>query len=1306
MSSATNDDPTRGTAEEEEEQEEEEDSSSSEEDSSCTSSSEDEDIDRSSDDEDDNSAPSPQPPQPPEEAEEEMPILKYHRMKAHVQAIKQATPGSENQITALCMHPRCLIVGTLAGNLHLLDYQGSGQELGRIRADAHKGQRIRCISIDDSGEFVVSCSDAGTVVVVSLTFLTSSSLGTTFPAAGSASRGGGGGGGEGGVASSNFSASSSSSSSSFSSNPSPPTASTADARGGNSGSTFTSSGTAITGRSSSSGNVVVGSEQIFCVSQEPLYAVHLDPGYRRKTEKGFVCGGQEGKLILTRKGFFSGSKEECLHEGEGAITAIAWRGGLVAWANEEGVKILDIENDERISFVERPEVEGGSGGGEELRCSLVWESETVLLIGWFDTFIVLQVKPRVEGGREGGLEGGAGRMLRMGEIVVRWKADCVICGVFPFDVDSVAILGYVGLVEGEDDDEDEAENEDEDSMPFGRRIGDGAGASLPRASPPPPVLPKSEKKVICRAELQLRTRKEGRIFSAEILPFDGEERVRDSTGFCLASSFALTCRKVPGPGVWRLPRGMGRGREGGTLGGKGSSVEAGQAQQERHLAPPPSSRSSSSSIVDTGESFMPVMLMAAPEDLIVARVRNVEDWILFVLQHGALGAAIELALLNRHLLTQQRFHALATSYLEQLLARGAFERAAAECPRLLGEEAALWERWIYSFASRGKLSVLAPFIPLQTPRLNQTTYEMVLMHFLDNDKRSFLEIIKKWGGQQLKFGDGAGREGGRGGGKEKLYDLQEVSKRVGAMVGSAPDETLLQAQAYLFELQGKHAAALGVYWELFQVVQAGGKEGRREEERKRLFAPVFGMIEGHDLFEAAAARVLTLVQMDRGQAGGLLVRHVDRFPVESVVRQLQQQQQQEDQQQEDGQIRRQHDSSAPAATASAASTVSTVRGRAASSSSSSSSSSLLLWYLDLLFRRLPDQYNHPDYSRYHLLQVELYAAAAPTFRPVAGSSHIDTIASTTSANVDEDAVDENDSSLDPPYTSALLSFLTWSNHVRLETALAACERRTPPLYDEMVYILGRIGDTEEALRILLFEIGSVRRAIDFVDRQDKGLWKDLTEHSLNHPVFLAGLLRHAGEYNVDLARSLLQQIPGEMRIKGLKNKLLNIVASYRFERTLHEGVRRVAEQEWVAATRRFHHAHRRAIRVNIPDTLCQGCSNPLVGPAPQSLPPSLPPRALASVDARELHVFACKDSYHDVCCLALERRGGEGGREGGREGKGNERGHLTFQCVKCREEAQYELRGGERRGGIGGRGGGGGEGGGGGGRVPGRGHDE
>lgn len=1090
-----------------------------------------------------------------------MPILKYHRMKAHVETV--CGPNGVSQVTALCLHPRCLIVGTSIGHLHLIDYQGSGQELGRI--PAHKSQRIRCISIDDSGEFVASCSDAGTVHVVSL----------TFPSASSTASGSGSGGGA--VAAAGGTSASPST--------------TGGKKGSNPPTTTASSTTTIT-----SGGVVVGAEQTFRVSLQPLYAVHLDPAYRRKTEKAFVAGGQAGQLVLARKGFFTTYREDVLHENEGPVTAIAWRGSLLAWANEEGVKVLDVDNDERISFVERPEVEGRVA---DLRCSLLWESDTSLLIGWFDTFIVLQIKPRGDGP---GASPGVGVVargaspgaptLRVGEITVRWKADCVISGLSPFDVDSVAVLGYVSLVEGDDDD-DEGGPEEE------RRQDEAV--LLKRPSPPPPLA--DQKKVVCRAELQLRTRLDGHIFSAEILPLHGEERVRDSTGFLLASSFALTCKKVPGRGLWRLPRGVTTGN--GLGGGR---AEAGGGDQE---------------YLDTGESFMPVMLIAAPEDIMVARVRNVDDRILWVLKKGAFGAAIELALLNRHLLTQQRFHALATSYLEQLLAREDYARAAAECPRLLGVEATLWERWIYNFASRGKLAALAPFIPLQNPRLSQTTYEMVLYHFLDNDPQAFFDTLRRWGTQQHKFSHSSMSNGVRRG---DLYDLGEVTKRVAGMATVAPDPVLLQAQAYLHQLQGRFEAALAVYWELFRLV--GNAEATDEGRRTELFAPVFRLIEEHNLFDAAQGRVLTLVRMDRELAGDLLVRYVDRLPVESVVKQLQQEQE------------------GPVATASAKAgrqrRASSAATAVAAASASDASSSLLLWYLHLLFRRLPDQYNDPAYKDFHVLQVELYAKAAPPFAPVKEG--------------DEDG----------PYASDLLSFLMWSNHVRLETTLAACERRSPPLYDEMVYILGRIGHTKEALTILLEKIGSVTRAIDFVERHDKALWRDLTAHSLQNPVFLAGLLRHAGEYNVDLARSLLQDIPDTMQIKGLKHKLLGIIASYHFERTLHECCRRVAESDWVGGTRRFHHAQRRAVRVDVPVALCQGCHTPLVGPPPSTAPAGVPARAAGSMDGRQLHVFSCRHAYHDVCCLAQERQ----------------QARLKFSCVQCRDQSQHDLT-------VGGGGGGG-----------------
>jgi hypothetical protein len=57
----------------------------------------------------------------------------------------------------------CLV--WVAGSLHLLDYKDKGVQLGAI--PAHKGHAVTAITSDDSGEFIGSCSDHGTVRDVS-----------------------------------------------------------------------------------------------------------------------------------------------------------------------------------------------------------------------------------------------------------------------------------------------------------------------------------------------------------------------------------------------------------------------------------------------------------------------------------------------------------------------------------------------------------------------------------------------------------------------------------------------------------------------------------------------------------------------------------------------------------------------------------------------------------------------------------------------------------------------------------------------------------------------------------------------------------------------------------------------------------------------------------------------------------------------------------------------------------------------------------------------------------------------------------
>jgi len=156
----------------------------------------------------------------------------------------------------------------------------------------------------------------------------------------------------------------------------------------------------------------------------------------------------------------------------------------------------------------------------------------------------------------------------------------------------------------------------------------------------------------------------------------------------------------------------------------------------------------------------------------------------------------------------------------------------------------------------------------------------------------------------------------------------------------------------------------------------------------------------------------------------------------------------------------------------------------------------------------------------------------------------------------------------------LLPFLTSSNHYQLEEALATCERHG--LLDEMVYILGRMGNNKRALRIIIERQGDTARAMEFVRQQrDHELWEELMSLGLESPDLMGTLLDHVGGF-VD-PRELLQRVPPGMAIPGLKAKLTKIITDFRTQAALVEGCNRILRSDRSALAERLYQQSRRAL---------------------------------------------------------------------------------------------------------------------------------
>lgn len=194
----------------------------------------------------------------------------------------------------------------------------------------------------------------------------------------------------------------------------------------------------------------------------PVKAVALDPQFSERREKVFVSGGSAGKFVMNKKGWFS-SQETELHRGEGPITTIAWRSpALIAWANSCGVKIFDNDKAQRIAYIDRPKKSGNAGEdmAEAAGCSLVWESDDTLIIGWAQTVKIVKVLRRSK--RD--LLADPSLLPKYAQVILWYETDFLICGIAPFGPTMLSLLTYAEFQDdaSEEDQEDGSEEEDEE----------------------------------------------------------------------------------------------------------------------------------------------------------------------------------------------------------------------------------------------------------------------------------------------------------------------------------------------------------------------------------------------------------------------------------------------------------------------------------------------------------------------------------------------------------------------------------------------------------------------------------------------------------------------------------------------------------------------------------------------------------------------------------------------------------------------------------------------------------------------------
>ncbi|XP_045596774.1 vacuolar protein sorting-associated protein 41 homolog isoform X1 [Procambarus clarkii] len=195
----------------------------------------------------------------------------------------------------------------------------------------------------------------------------------------------------------------------------------------------------------------------------------------------------------------------------------------------------------------------------------------------------------------------------------------------------------------------------------------------------------------------------------------------------------------------------------------------------------------------------------------------------------------------------------------------------------------------------------------------------------------------------------------------------------------------------------------------------------------------------------------------------------------------------------------------------------------------------------------------------------------------------------------------------------LLPLLITSSSYDLRAALQVCQARC--LNAETIHLLARMGNTMEALHIILVEEQDLEWAIRFCkEHDDVDLWSRLINYALDKPDCVRELLLNIGTHIDPLL--IINQIPKGMEIPGLRDALVKILHDYHLQIELRTGCQRILVSDSSNLLTKLVSAQNAAHPV-YGDTECAACNKRVLNPSRGELP--------------GLVVFACRHVYHQDC---------------------------------------------------------------------------
>ncbi|EGU77993.1 hypothetical protein FOPG_12724 [Fusarium oxysporum f. sp. conglutinans race 2 54008] len=458
--------------------------------------------------------------------------------------------------------------------------------------------------------------------------------------------------------------------------------------------------------------------------------------------------------------------------------ASVWK-GRVEWIDEQAVEVDESDQ----STVDK----GISPAAHKLREQAVMGKKSIerLLVGWGGTIWIIHVHPGGVGvGRHAG-EKTVGRA----EIVKILRMDCIISGISLYTHNLLLVLAYC-LPEDEDEDEDSGSVSNSPDKKHKSNPSTGSepsGGVRRRQNNQPPELRLIDLNSQAEADKDsLSVSRYERLSSGDyhlgVLP------ARNAASAIASSRGALEAIAGIGTDMWNAainPRSLfssgasirsrGSGDDSSLIGSTAGTIRPGTNQR---LSP-----TVHSGLVKPGVKIF----IHSPYDCILATRRDLSDHLGWLLERQQYQRAWELldehpeimAPLNErandgtpstptlnqepsdefnddesvvdsqlrdfYSSAEREKRRIGELWIQELIEENNWASAGKVCGQVL-KTPDRWEKWVWTFAGAKKFDAITDYIPTEPmhPPLPSTIYEVVLGHYIQNDKPRFRELLDRW----------------------------------------------------------------------------------------------------------------------------------------------------------------------------------------------------------------------------------------------------------------------------------------------------------------------------------------------------------------------------------------------------------------------------------------------------------------------------------------------------------------------------------------------------------------------------------